>query len=313
MVLFVYMDRLSKPGVNFNHDDIAKLAEIEQAADLTDHLGNLRREIDRQATPTVAEFSKYKFDKLAILYDYPEEIRELLNIYDSDVEEVSVTVGSQTLSPSIRVATSNIGIFEINTVKDESSESTYNLSLRASHIDFDEQEVSPESVGNLLVSMAMSSDASSYVDEVKRENKRIEKLDPRGPKTLFLIESNLAEQADFVQKVQQYQLEYETKDDASSLVLDLYVTTQNDGLECYDASLTGYESEDGYTCIFNISANCITLSDGTFESSVQGSRTVSTIDGTKTHSLNRIIAGGYLNSAVSAMGKKPVPVRNSAK
>ena len=296
----------------------SKELEFSFAGDLPDRFNHLRHELDRKKVPPVSEIRHYDFSDGAILYAYPSAIRSLLEIYQSDVQNVIVTTherpdASPSFSIRIYTDTEAVGILEIAPPADPQSESAYVLNQVDSGHNID-RPLSAEEVGRLLISMAVSPSDSADIDQARRSDATVASLDPRDPTIFYLLKHSLDTYANDFSTVARYNLTYDTPYDDTPLDVDLFVTNGSSGVECYDMTARSSYVEDGYASAFTISARCYSGMDyWDNQVAIQGTRTILTEDTNTTEAIDRTAATAYVSTVVEALANSPMkpskPVR----
>lgn len=288
-----------------NYDPIQRDREIKLSLEneLPEQFTHLRQQLDKKRVTPESEIHQYEFSEAAILYTYPPKIRELLNLYESNVEKTVVVINTKPEAPaylSITIYTDTIGIIEITSPEGLKTGASFKFDV-INGPDLSAR-VEPEAVGNLLTSLALSPDDCTEIQQAKANNTATVPLDPRDPYILHLLKNSLDSQATSYSVVQQYKLTHTTPYNDAPLKTEITITKNSDGSECYDATFESYYIEDGYASTFLLSSRCFTDRNSEHnEITAHGSRRVLTADEMKTEQLDDTSVTAFAGSVITTL------------
>ncbi len=290
-------------------DSLQTEVEFSLAGYLPDSFTRLRHKLDEVKFPPISELRRYDFSDGAILYAYPPEVRSLLEVYQSDVENVVITAHEQSKTPpsfSIRIYTDAAGVLEIAPPTHADDESAYVLSqVDAQSTNY---PLTAQEVGQLLVSMAVSPSHSADIEQARRVNDTVvEPIDPRNPAIFYLLKHSLDNYTSESSTVARYALQYGTPFDDTPTDIDLFITQDSNGMECYDVTVRSSYVESGYASAFNISARCYSGEDSQDNQlTIQGTRDTFQNDVTTTEALDKTAAAAYVATIIEALADSPL-------
>lgn len=197
-----------------NHDgDPVKNDEVlfELAADLPEVLSEFVSLLERRNTKPAKEVSSYHFTKEPMFYVYPDVVRQYLDLFRAEPEEVRISIARNKYTRgalpqlTLGIICDNSAHIEVTCADGKDLHSQYTVTFLGNP-DVPDYTCSPNEVSKMIASMVLSPDQLSDIDDMRRSG-QAEEVNPRNPLLLTSYVSLLEDKADDFSSSQTYKLD----------------------------------------------------------------------------------------------------------
>lgn len=304
--------RTSAPYVD-NEDDRAHDTLLELVADLPQELADFANLLEKKQVRPTKEIDSYHFtnDTHVMFYAYPSIIKEYMNLYDCSPKSVKVSRGRDNASNAtlyqlaVEITCDDGTMVSVSCPAHEPLDHPYAVQFTHKSRDTPPYSCLPSEVGTLLSSIVLSPDQLSDIDEVYRNNERIDEVNPRSPRLQPLLTAPLADKADDFSSSQTYRLvvERHLEDDGESKpAFVLKVDQYANGASAYDISARLHYSDNSVRQRASLHASLEVHSDGSLNAITgKGSTSEQSLNGIQKQELN---SGVVVSSIIALLSVK---------